>query len=67
MTADGKVHLSDFKMVDDTPTSEAMPQLRTKSYAEKDRHLGAARHLVGMGFSRATHRLAGFEMTHTFP
>ncbi len=63
----GQTYLFEWKVVDGTPTGEALAQLRAKGYAEKYRHLGASVHLVGVEFDRSTRRLVGFEAEPLLP
>ena len=58
----GHVYLFEFKVVELTPESAAMEQLREKRYAEKYRHLGEPIHLIGVEFGREARNLVGFEV-----
>ena len=56
-----EVFLFEFKVVEDTPTGEAMAQLKARSYADKYLTQGRRVHLIGVEFSRKDRNLAAFD------
>ena len=58
----GRVYLFEFKVVELTPESAALAQLKERGYAEKYRGRGEPVHLIGVEFSRRTRNVTAFEV-----
>ena len=59
---DHGIYLFEFKVVDTTPTGQALRQLKQRDYASKYRHLRRPIHLLGLEFSREQRNLAAFQV-----
>ncbi len=59
---DHGIYLFEFKVVDATPTGQALRQLKERDYASKYRHLRRPIHLLGLEFSREQRNLAAFQV-----
>jgi len=57
----GQVYLFEFKVAEMAPPGSALAQLQQRRYADKYRATGAAIHLIGIEFSRATRNITAFE------
>ena len=57
----GRVHVFEFKVVEQAGPGAAMAQLRAKGYADKYRALGVPIHLVAVEFSSATRNVVAFD------
>jgi hypothetical protein len=55
-----RVHLFEFKVVDQAAEGLALKQLIARGYAEKSRAPGVSITLIGIEFSRTARNLVGF-------
>ena len=58
----GGIYLFEFKVVDKTPTGEALRQIKERGYADKYRRPGQPIHLIGVEFSREQRNIAAFQV-----
>ena len=57
----GRVHLFEFKVVEQAGPETAMALLQTKGYADKHRSRSEPIHLVAVEFSSASRNVVAFE------